>query len=65
MVVLTAPTNQVQPLPKELVQALRLETSCAPDGRSENVLVEPIVIPELELCNVKWHVLFADLVPSQ
>jgi hypothetical protein len=30
--------------------------------RSENVVVEAIIIPELELCNVKMQVLFADIV---
>ena len=32
--------------------------------RSENVIVEAIVIPKLELCNVKWQVFGANLVES-
>jgi hypothetical protein len=32
------------------------------DSRSENVIVKPTIIPELELGNVKWHVFGADLV---
>jgi len=32
------------------------------DRRSEDVFVEAIIVPELGLCNVEWHVFAADLV---
>jgi hypothetical protein len=32
------------------------------DRRAENVIVKAIVIPKLELCNVKWQVFGANLV---
>jgi hypothetical protein len=32
------------------------------DRRSENIIIEPIVIPELELRNVKMQILFADVM---
>ena len=32
------------------------------DSRSEDVVVLVLVVPELELCNVKWQILDADLV---
>ena len=42
---------------------LPTETYLAPlNRRSENVLVKAIIIPELELRNVVWHVLGAYLV---
>lgn len=33
-----------------------------PDRFPENVGIEPIIIPELELCDVKWKVPAADFV---
>jgi hypothetical protein len=36
--------------------------SCAADRRSENVVVEAIIVPELELRNVEMQVFFFDLV---
>ena len=36
--------------------------STAFNRRSENVVVEPIIVPELELRNVKMQILFADVV---
>lgn len=36
--------------------------SCTLNRRSENVIVEAIVIPKLKLRNVKWQVFGADLV---
>src|ERR1700693_2832905 len=36
--------------------------SASLNRRSENVIVEAIVIPKLELCNVKWQVFGANLV---
>lgn len=41
---------------------LDLFSSTSLNRRSENILVEPIVIPELELRNVEWHVFAAYLV---
>jgi hypothetical protein len=32
--------------------------------RSENILIHPIVIPELELCHIQGHVFLADFVES-
>jgi hypothetical protein len=34
------------------------------NSRSENVIVEAIIIAKLELCNVEMQVLFTDLVES-
>src|ERR1700687_4927733 len=48
--------------PRMPVQSLGSKTSCALNRRSENVVVKAIIIPELELCNVKMQVLFADVV---
>jgi hypothetical protein len=44
------------------MQSLGSKISRALNRRSENVIVEAIIIPELELRNVKWHVFGADLV---
>jgi hypothetical protein len=44
------------------VQPLGSEVSCSSDSCSENIVVEPIIVPELELRNVKMQVLFADVV---
>jgi hypothetical protein len=43
-------------------KALASEISCALNRRFENVIVEAIVIPELELRNVEWQVFGANLV---
>ena len=45
-----------------LMQSLGSEASYALNGRSENVVVEPIIVPELELRNVKMQVFLADVV---
>jgi hypothetical protein len=45
-----------------LEKFLGFEISSALNSRSENVLVEAIIIPELELRNVKWHIFGANLV---
>jgi len=34
------------------------------DCRSENVAIKAIIIAELELCNAKMQILFADVVES-
>ena len=36
--------------------------STSADRRSEDVRVLTIIIPELELCNIEWHVFFTHLV---
>ena len=41
---------------------LASEISCALNRCSENIVVKAIIISELELRNVKWHVFGADLV---
>ena len=50
--------------PPEMLQEISLasETSCALNRRSENIVVEAIIIPELELRNVERHVFGAHLV---
>jgi hypothetical protein len=42
----------------------RVIFSRALNRRSENVIVEAIIIPELELRNVEWHVFAATLATS-
>jgi pimeloyl-ACP methyl ester carboxylesterase len=34
------------------------------DRRAKNILIHPVVIAELELSNIQWHVFLADLVES-
>jgi hypothetical protein len=43
--------NPMQMLPREPVQSLGIEASYALNRRPENVSVEAIIVPELELCN--------------
>jgi hypothetical protein len=45
-----------------LKKAGKIMNSTTLNSRSENVVVEAIIIPELELRNVKWHVFSAHLV---
>jgi hypothetical protein len=45
-----------------LVQSLGSKPSCALNSRSENVIVEAIIVPELELRNVKMQIFLADIV---
>jgi hypothetical protein len=48
---------------QELQRATMSSTnSTSLNRRSENVIVEAIMIPGLKLCNVKWHVFGANLV---
>jgi hypothetical protein len=44
------------------VQPLGCEASYALNGCSENVVVKPIIIPELELRNVKMQVFLTNVV---
>ena len=62
VVALIVPTNPTQKSPLMLVQSLGSEASCALNRRSENVVVEAIIVPELELRNVKMQVLLTDVV---
>jgi hypothetical protein len=62
MVKTAFPLKKLRSLEELQVRYLAVYISCAPDSRSENVIVKAIIIPELELCNVKWHVFAADLV---
>ena len=39
-----------------------METLAALNRPSENVIVKAIIIPELELCNVKMQVSFANII---
>ena len=55
------PRIQKEPT-RQLQLQLSLASSRALNRRSENVIVKAIIIPELELRNVKWHVFGADLV---
>src|SRR5882724_1069809 len=57
------PTQKPQLLekPRETVRAFETN-SCALNRRSENVIVEAIIVPELELRNVKMQVLLAHIV---
>src|ERR1700674_4142564 len=48
--------------PIELMQPLGGEVSCSLNGRSENIVVKAIIIPELELRNVEMQISFADIV---
>jgi hypothetical protein len=48
--------------PRMPLQLLGSKVSCALDSDSENIVVEPIIVPELELRNVKMQVLFADVM---
>jgi hypothetical protein len=57
------PMQKPQLLEKLLETVRACETtSCALNRRSENVVVEAIIVPELKLRNVKWHVFPANLV---
>jgi hypothetical protein len=47
---------------KQKLESKSMCPSCALNRRSENVIIEVIVIPKLELCNVKWQVFGANLV---
>ena len=58
---LTVPTNQMRMLQTAPVQPLGSEISCALNRRSENVVVESIIVPQLELRNVKMQVFLDDL----
>ena len=49
-------------LPRAPVKSLGCEASYALNRHSENVIVEAIIVPELELCNVKMQVFLADVV---
>jgi hypothetical protein len=44
------------------VQSLGGEASCALNRRSENVIVKAIIVPELELRNVKMMVFLTNMV---
>jgi hypothetical protein len=46
---LIVPTNPMRMLPTAPVQALSSEASCALNRRSENVLVLPAIVAELDL----------------
>ena len=46
------------------MQPLGSEASYALDSRSENVIVEAIIVPELELRNVKMQVLRQNYRPA-
>jgi hypothetical protein len=48
--------------PIRLEQPLGSKASYTLNRCSENIVVKAIIIPELELRNVKWHVFGADLV---
>jgi hypothetical protein len=56
------PTNPMRLSPRMPVQSLGSKISRALNRCSENVAVEAIIIPELELRNVEWHVFGAYLV---
>jgi hypothetical protein len=57
------PTQKLQLLKRFLETVRACETtSCTLNRRCENVIVDAIVIPKLELCNVKWQVFGANLV---
>ncbi len=56
LVAVIVPTNPMHLPPRVPVQSLGSEASCPLNSCSENVIVEAIIIPELELRNVKWHI---------
>jgi hypothetical protein len=64
LVAVTVPTNPMQAPPRRPTQSLGREASCALNRRSENVLVIPVIIAELELGDIQMQLLFADLVES-
>jgi hypothetical protein len=61
---LIVPTSPMRGQPIASVQLLDSEASCALSRGDENVVVEVIVIPELELRNVKMQVFLAQIIQS-
>lgn len=57
---MTVPMNPMRLPPRMPVQSP--EASYALNRRSEDVIVKPIIVPELELRNVGMQVLLADVV---
>jgi hypothetical protein len=58
-----SPTPQLKELPTTLPARAQMKAASTPlNRRSENVIVEAIVIPKLELRNVKWQIFGTNLV---
>ena len=47
---------------KQQSQKIAPNPSCALNGCTENIVVKPIIVPELELRNVEMQVSFANIV---
>jgi hypothetical protein len=62
MVMCRQPRTLDQSRPPQWPQSLSFLFSCPLNRRPENIIVEAIIVPKLELRNVKMQVSFADIV---